>query len=101
MACLIAMQPAVYLLANRPHGALYVGVTSALVERVWQHRTGVVEGFTRRYHIHLLVYFELHATMLQAIRREKQIKEWKRAWKVALIESMNPRWDDLWPTLFQ
>ncbi|MDO5693369.1 MAG: GIY-YIG nuclease family protein [Pseudomonadota bacterium] len=92
-------QPAVYLLASRYRGTLYVGVTSDLVQRVWQHRQGLVEGFTQRYGVHALVWFELHATMLDAITREKHIKEWKRAWKVRLIEAANPRWLDLYDTL--
>jgi putative endonuclease len=93
------MQPAVYILASRPRGVLYTGVTSELVSRVWQHRTGAGEGFTKRYRVHRLVYFELHARMADAIRREKQIKEWRRAWKIALIEAVNPAWNDLWDTL--
>jgi putative endonuclease len=93
------MQPAVYILASRPHGVLYTGVTSDLVRRGWQHRTGEREGFTKRFYVHSLVYFELHATMIEAIGREKRIKKWNRAWKVALIESVNPGWGDLWPTL--
>jgi putative endonuclease len=90
------MQPAVYILASRQYGVLYVGVTSDLVGRVWKHRTGAMEGFTTRYRVRVLVYFECHATMAEAIRREKQIKDWNRLWKIRLIESVNPRWDDLW-----
>lgn len=93
------MQPAVYILANSPGGALYVGVTSALKARVWKHRTGAIEGFTTRYSIKLLVYFELHATMYEAIRREKQLKRWRREWKIELIERHNPEWRDLWPSI--
>ena len=93
------MEPTVYILASQRNGTLYVGVTSDLVRRVWQHQTGVFHGFTHEYRVHMLVYFERHATMIEAIRREKQIKEWKRAWKTALIESTNPYWRDLWPTL--
>src|SRR5690606_13815333 len=80
------MQPCVYLLASRRNGTLYVGVTSNLVQRVWQHRNHLVEGFTKRYGVSRLVWFELHETMESAIRREKAIKEWKRAWKIQLIE---------------
>ena len=92
-------QPAVYLLASRYRGTLYVGVTSDLVQRIWQHRQGLVEGFTQRYGVHMLVWFEQHATMLDAIAREKRIKEWKRAWKLELIETDNPRWRDLYDDL--
>ena len=92
-------QPAVYLLASRYRGTLYVGVTSDLVQRIWQHRQGLVEGFTQRYGVHMLVWFEQHATMLDAIAREKRIKEWKRAWKLELIETNNPRWRDLYDYL--
>lgn len=92
-------QPAVYLLASRCRGTLYVGVTSDLVQRIWEHRQGLVEGFTQRYGVHMLVWFEQHATMLDAIAREKRIKEWKRAWKLELIETNNPRWRDLYDDL--
>ena len=92
-------QPAVYLLASRYRGTLYVGVTSDLVQRIWQHRQGLVEGFTQRYGVHMLVWFEQHATMLDAIARGKRIKEWKRAWKLELIETNNPRWRDLYDDL--
>ena len=91
--------PAVYLLVSRYRGTLYVGVTSDLVQRIWQHRQGLVEGFTQRYGVHMLVWFEQHATMLDAIAREKRIKEWKRAWKLELIETNNPRWRDLYDDL--
>ena len=90
-----ARQPCVYILASRRNGTLYVGVTSNLPERVWQHRNDLVEGFTSRYGVHDLVWFEVHETMESAIGREKAIKEWKRAWKVKLIEEMNPYWRDL------
>ena len=92
-------QPAVYILANRAKGTLYIGVTSHLVQRIWQHRTNQVEGFTRRYAIHRLVYFELCEDMLSAIAREKQLKNWKRAWKIQLIEHSNPKWLDLWDSI--
>ena len=92
-------QPAVYLLASRYRGTLYVGVISDLVQRIWQHRQGLVEGYTQRYGVHMLVWFEQHATMLDAIPREKRIKEWKRAWKLELIETNNPRWRDLYDDL--
>ena len=92
-------QPCVYLLASGRDGTLYIGVTSDLLRRVHEHRTDVVAGFTRRYRVHTLVWFEQHATMETAIAREKALKEWKRAWKVALIEAANPRWVDLFPGL--
>jgi putative endonuclease len=88
-------QPCVYILASRPYGTLYVGVTSELFERVGIHKQDLVDGFTKRYGVHRLVYYEMHETMEDAIGREKQIKEWKRVWKIRLIESMNPEWIDL------
>ena len=90
------MQPAVYILASQRNGTLYVGVTSDLVKRIWEHKNNLVESFTERHGVHLLVYYELHADMLAAIAREKQIKKWERAWKVRLIELGNPEWHDLW-----
>ena len=92
-------RPCVYILTNRRHGTLYVGVTSDPVRRIWEHRTDVVDGFTRRYGLHRLVYVEFHETMERAIVREKQLKQWLRAWKIQLIESVNPEWHDLYPTL--
>jgi putative endonuclease len=92
-------QPCVYLLASGHYGTLYTGVTSNLLRRVSQHRDGVVDGFTKKYRVHTLVWFELHATMPDAIAREKSIKEWKRAEKIALIETSNPHWLDLFPGL--
>ena len=89
-------QPAVYILTNCRFGVLYVGVTSALVARAWQHRNDVVPGFTQRYRLHRLVYYEMHESMIAAITREKQLKAWRREWKIELIESVNPDWDDLW-----
>jgi putative endonuclease len=88
--------PAVYILASRRHGTLYVGVTSDLIRRVWEHKTDVVEGFSRRYQVHMLVYFEMYETIVDAIAREKQIKKWSRLKKIRLIESTNPRWKDLY-----
>ena len=90
-----AMTPCVYIMASRRNGTLYTGVTSDLHGRVKQHKQDVLEGFTKRYQVHLLVYYEMHASMELAIRREKQIKEWQRTWKIRLIESMNPEWVDL------
>lgn len=92
-------QPAVYILANKRNGTLYVGVTSDLVKRIWEHRQDAVAGFTRKYQVHDLVYFEQHEDMNQAIQREKQIKKWNRAWKIELIEERNPMWRDLWPDI--
>ena len=89
-------QPCVYILASKRNGTLYVGVTSDLLKRVWEHKDNVVEGFTRRYGVHILVWFEMHETMESAITREKAIKEWKRAWKLKMIEKTNPEWRDLY-----
>ena len=87
-------QPCVYMLASQRNGTLYVGVTSKLAERIWQHRNDMVEGFTNRYKVHDLVWFEIHETMESAIAREKAIKRWKRAWKIREIELANPYWHD-------
>ena len=89
----------VYLLASKPYGTLYVGITSDLIGRVWQHKNKVVAGFTARYGVDRLVWFEIHETAEAAIRREKQIKEWKRGWKINMIERDNPHWTDLYPSL--
>ena len=88
-------QPVVYILASKPYGTLYIGVTSNLAARIEAHRSGSVEGFTKEYAVHTLVYFELHADMYEAIQREKRLKKWNRAWKIRLIEEMNPVWKDL------
>jgi putative endonuclease len=92
-------QPCVYLLASQRNGTLYVGVTSDLLKRVWEHKNNVVEGFTKRYGVHSLVWYEPHDTMESAIMREKAIKEWKRAWKLDLIEKANPEWKDLYENI--
>ncbi|MFH1122121.1 MAG: GIY-YIG nuclease family protein [Pseudomonadota bacterium] len=92
-------QPAVYILTNKRNGTLYVGVTSDLVKRVWQHKNEMVDGFTKRYALHRLVWYELHENMESAIKREKRLKNWERVWKLELIESSNPRWHDLYPTI--
>jgi len=92
--------PCVYIMANKPHGTLYVGVTSSLQARVWQHKNHVVAGFTSRHSLERLVWFERHLQMEQAILREKQLKGGSRKRKVTLIESLNPRWDDLYDSLF-
>lgn len=91
--------PAVYILASRRNGTLYIGVTANLVRRVWQHRTAASDGFTKVYEVHRLVYYELHGRMEDAIRREKQLKKWRREWKIELIERRNPAWKDLWESL--
>lgn len=88
-----------YLLASRRHGTLYVGVTSDLVRRVWLHKEGQVEGFTRKYGVKTLVWFESTGSVEAAIAREKQLKNWKREWKIALVEKANPQWRDLYPEL--
>ena len=93
------MQPCVYILASRRNGTLYVGVTSDIVKRVWQHKNDEAPGFTKRYSVHSLVWYEVHKTMESAIGREKALKEWKRAWKLELIEKVNPQWQDLYPEL--
>jgi putative endonuclease len=88
-------QPVVYILASKKNGTLYTGVTSDLAKRVWQHKQNLVKGFTNRYNIHMLVWYEVQDSMESAIGREKKIKEWKRIWKLELIESSNPEWLDL------
>ncbi|MCW6531543.1 MULTISPECIES: GIY-YIG nuclease family protein [Sphingomonas] len=88
-------QPAVYIVASDRNGTIYVGVTSNLLGRIYQHRSGEIEGFTERYHVKRLVWFELHERMESAILREKQLKNWRRAWKLALVEKDNPTWRDL------
>lgn len=92
-------QPAVYILANQYNGTLYIGVTSSLLQRVWQHKNDLVEGFTEKYGVHSLVYYELHGDMQTAIQREKQLKKWNRQWKIDLIEKTNLEWKDLWDEL--
>ncbi len=89
-------QPAVYILASKKHGTLYIGVTSNLVRRVWEHKNDQVEGFTKKYSVHDLVWYEIHETMESAIHREKRFKEWKREWKIKRIEELNPQWRDLY-----
>ena len=93
---ILEKQPAVYILASKRNGTLYIGVTSNLIQRVWQHKNGQVEGFTKRYNVHQLVWYELHGTMESAIIRENRLKDWKRNWKLALIEKQNPDWLDLY-----
>lgn len=88
--------PAVYMMASGIQCTLYIGVTSNLVQRVWQHREGVADGFTERFGVKRLVWYEMHETMQAAIAREKSLKKWNRAWKVRLIEERNLAWRDLW-----
>ncbi len=86
----------VYILASDRRGTLYTGVTSNLIQRVWQHKNDIVEGFSKKYAVHRLVWYEEHGSMESAIMREKNIKSWKRVWKLELIESFNPEWEDLY-----
>jgi putative endonuclease len=95
----VKKQPAVYILASKRNGTLYIGATSDLIKRVWEHKNGMVEGFTKRYSVHRLVWYEMHESIESAITREKRIKEWKRTWKLELIESANPEWEDLYFTI--
>jgi putative endonuclease len=88
-----------YIQASQPHGTLYVGSTPDLIRRIWEHKTKAVGGFTAKYGVDRLVWFEAHENMAAAAKRERQIKEWKRAWKIELIERDNPQWIDLYPTL--
>jgi putative endonuclease len=92
-------QPSVYILASKRNGTLYIGVTSDLAKRIWEHRNNMVEGFTKRYGVRHLVWYELHESMESAIQREKRLKEWKRVWKLELIERTNPDWQDLYQTI--
>ncbi|SDQ89831.1 putative endonuclease [Pseudoxanthomonas sp. CF125] len=96
LGVLMDKQPATYILASGRNGTLYVGVTSDLIARMWQHREHVVEGFTSKYGVDKLVWYELHGTMEAAITREKRVKKWNRDWKIRLIEERNPYWNDLW-----
>ncbi|TDB30975.1 MAG: GIY-YIG nuclease family protein [Deltaproteobacteria bacterium] len=91
--------PAVYILTSGYNGTLYIGVTSNLVQRIWQHKNDLVEGFAEKYAVHSLAYYEFHEQMLLAIQREKQLKKWNRQWKINLIEKTNPTWKDLWEEL--
>ncbi|WP_456393833.1 GIY-YIG nuclease family protein [Nitratifractor sp.] len=93
-------QPAVYILSNRKHGTLYIGISSDLPKRIAEHKSHAVEGFSKRYGLDKLVYYELHSDMRSAIEREKQLKKWKREWKIQLIEEDNPQWEDLYGSLF-
>ena len=94
-------RPCVYILASKPNGTLYVGVTGDILHRIWEHRSASVEGFTKTYGVYLLVHVEFYDTMPEAIRREKQIKKWRRAWKLELIEASNPQWGDLYDEILR
>jgi putative endonuclease len=94
-------QPAVYILASKRNGTLYIGVTSNLVKRAWEHKNGITGGFTKKYDVKKLVYYELFDDMNSAITREKQMKKWRRAWKIELIEKFNWYWKDLWPDILE
>ena len=91
--------PVVYMITDKPHGRLYIGSTTDLIRRIWQHKTGAVAGFSKRYGLKRLVWYELHETMEEAALRERRMKKWNRAWKVARIEEMNPSWRDLYEDL--
>ena len=93
------MQPAVYILASKKGGTLYIGVTSDLVKRIYEHKNDFIDGFSKEYHVHMLVYFELHESMEEAIKKEKQLKKWNRQWKIELIEKENSEWKDLYPEI--
>ena len=95
------MDACVYILASKRNGTLYIGVTSNLVQRIWQHKNGVVGGFTDKYSVHNLVYFEQNADIQSAITREKRLKKWNRQWKINLIEANNPEWRDLYPEIIR
>ena len=92
--------PCVYILTNKPLGTLYIGVTSNLPQRVWQHKNKVTKGFSEKYNLNNLVWYEVHEEMMSAIQREKSLKAWKREWKIRIIEEMNPLWRDLYDDLF-
>ena len=92
-------QPCVYIMASQRNGTLYIGVTSNLIKRIWEHKRNVVEGFTKKYGVHTLVWYEAHETMDSAIQREKALKKWQRKLKLDLIESFNPDWQDLYKSI--
>jgi putative endonuclease len=92
-------QPVVYIITNKPYGTLYIGVTSNLEQRIWQHKKKEIKGFSQKYGLDRLVWYESHVEMIEAITKEKQMKECKRQWKIELIMSVNPFWDDLYDSL--
>jgi len=89
----------VYIIASKKNGVLYIGVTANLKQRIFLHKQEKIDGFTKKYHIHMLIYYEVHEKIEEAIKREKQLKEWKRKWKIELIEGKNPMWVDLYNTI--
>lgn len=91
----------IYILASKPNGVLYIGITNNLIKRIWEHRESLVEGFTQKYKVEKLVYWEETADVVSAIEREKRLKAWKRDWKIQLIEKQNPEWKDLYPELIK
>lgn len=91
----------VYILASKRNGTLYTGMTSNLIQRVWQHKNNLIEGFTQKYNVKILVHYEVHGNAKSAITREKRIKKWRRAWKLQLIEKLNPQWKDLYKEICQ
>jgi len=93
------MQYFIYILASKKNGTLYTGITSDLIKRIYEHKNDLVEGFTHKYTVHNLVYFEVTESIESAIMREKQLKKWNRDWKIRLIEKNNPAWNDLYPEL--
>ena len=92
----MSKQYCVYIITNKPYGTLYIGVTGDLVKRSYEHKQGLAEGFSKEHDLHLLVWYEVHEDVLAAITREKQLKEWRRDWKINLIQAMNPDWKDLY-----
>ena len=92
--------PCAYILTNKPRGTLYIGVTSNLPQRIWQHKNKVTKGFTEKHKLNKLVWYEVHDNMMSAIEREKALKAWKREWKIRVVEEMNPTWGDLYDDLF-
>jgi len=95
----MSKHPCTYILASAKNGTLYIGVTINLIQRIWKHKNNQLQGFTEKYHVHMLVYYEQYETMDAAITREKQLKKWNRDWKINLIEEGNPNWQDLWESI--
>ncbi len=95
----MAHQPSIYILSNKKNGTLYIGVTSNLVQRIWQHKNRVNQGFSTKYNLDKLVYYEIITDIKDAILREKQLKKWRRQWKLNLINEQNPNWVDLWESI--
>ena len=92
-------RPAIYILASHRNGTLYIGVTTDLTKRIWEHKNKIFDGFTKKYSVHRLVYFEFYEDLFVAFAREKAMKQWNRLWKIKLIESVNPNWNDLYDSL--